>query len=850
MNPFMMSNVFFGPMGMMSMSPMCCGGVNMPYYGSSDMLTFMNFPIFRNTASDYLLDPRLAMMQSQQSMMNGGSVFGNNFLPLFNNFPGMSPIAPWWNPNAKPETEEEKKAREEKEAEAKKPEAKKAESLKKSFDNIKKLAESKNLVTLDESIVKKAEEAMKKEKASEQLEAMKEVMALIPDDIIRKSVMADETVVKKLKEAGYNFNYKNNKYSLSQTTIENVKMNQVHDNILSKHDYDAQGLGSFAAAASADTILALVSEWNNTQKEKGILKFIAQNLPTDEGPSSQLTSMIVPQIINALIDKADQYSGSPKIKADRDKLAAAKETLLKKFDKTNLLKVSDAFETLYARLRMQEAVKVRDYIVNNTDFTSLNEAKPDVINNDMVVAETYANLKEEGIANPPAENSLDQIQTVSTVVINDEGVVDDDKQYEDNRQGLVDEVLAKDNKYLTKVGENSNVYQTKDYDGKGNGVKYYTVKDNKLIEVKMKEDGTFEDAADTENVSSKAIKDYDKTMKRIKNLLDTKAIEAVADTNNLFKATGADEYYALVGDKFGKVKTTADSIKLEELTAADLEEFDDDSVKTKEKVEADKKAKEAKEKQDKINNVVAKVSKEKVVWKSVNKQLAELGLEQTGVKGYYKTTAEPTLYFKYDNDPESANYQKIVHIPNVTEVSKNGYYIQNGSKKFCREVETPEESAKELHEILDKTAYRGTAYERTLGAETVKQDLTAIERKFNSLKTYKNCKDIIDFISSYNDEAYHWWCENDPSLSTAIVNNKALTEQKKKEYIKLIAGRVYDVVKAKQITFDNPDDKITLEQIASGKLAVFNYDNSSLTLGSTACELDRIAKLVIEKYKN
>ena len=52
MNPFMMSNVFFGPMGMMSMSPMCYGGVNMPYYGSSDMLTFMNFPIFRNTASD------------------------------------------------------------------------------------------------------------------------------------------------------------------------------------------------------------------------------------------------------------------------------------------------------------------------------------------------------------------------------------------------------------------------------------------------------------------------------------------------------------------------------------------------------------------------------------------------------------------------------------------------------------------------------------------------------------------------------------------------------------------------------------------------------------------------------
>ena len=832
MNPFMMSNVFFGPMGM-SVSPMCCSGVNMPFYGMNDALTFMNFPIFRNTSSDFLLDPRLAMMQTQQSIMNGGSIFGNNFLPLFNNFPGMSPVAPWWN--TKPESEEEKKAREEKEAEAKKPEAKKAEALKKSFDNIKKLGEDKNLVTLDESIVQKAEEAMKKDNAADRLAAMKEVMALIPEDVIRKSVMADETVVKKLKEAGYNFDYKNNKYSLHETSVENVKMNQVHDNILSKKNYDAQGLGSFAAEAKPDTILALVSSWNNTQKEKGILNYIAQNLPTEEGPATVLKNMIVPQIINALIDKADQYNGSAKIKADRDKLAAAKNDLLAKFDKNNLIKVSNAFETLYARLRMQEAVKVRDYIVNNNDFQALNDVKDGVINNDMVVAETYANLKEEGISNVPSESALDKIQTVSTVVVNDQGVVDKDKEYENNPKGLVEEYLAKDNKFLTKI-EGTDVYQTKGYDNNGNGIKYYSVQNNKLVEVTKKQDGTFVPTADAKAVTAKEIEAYDSAIQRIQTLIGSKSITPVQNSSNLFKATGADEYYALIGDKFGKVKASAD---LKNLTAADLEEFDDDKVKSKEQVEKAEKEKAEKEKQDNINKRVANITKEKYALKTLSNHLEELGLEQTGVKGYYKTKSAPVLFFKYN-----AKTQKFDYMKDVSAINQDGTMVVSGKKKECRELEAVVESAKELQNLLNKYKYNPS----NLSKEKIGKDLNTIKRKLNSFKTYTMVGDIVGFIEAYKDEAYHWWKANDNSLCTAIEKNQIIPEADKKDYIKFIASRILQIIKVKNLMLDNPDDKATLERIQNGKMVEYNYGGTGFNLSTTAGELDRIIDLVLEKY--
>ena len=862
MNPFMLQ-MMMNPMGMGFMG--CGCGVSMPYYGMDDHFSFMNFPIFRNTGYDYLLDPRLAMVQGQQAMMSG-NMFGTSFLPLFNNFPGIN--GSWWNPNTKPETEEEKKAREAKEEEAKKPEAKKAASLKKTFDNIKKLAEkNKNFLTLDESIIKKAEDAMKKETAEEQLSTMKEVLSAIPENIIRKAILADENVVKKLKDAGYNFNFKNNEYSLPTTGLEGINMNQVHDDILSKRNFDAKGLGTFAAYAQAGSpsILALISAWNNTQEEKGILRFIAKNLPTEEAPLNTLKTMIVPQIINALISKADEYNGSAKIKADRDKLAKAKNDLIANFNSTNLNKVSDAFETLYARLRMQEAVQVREFIKNNSEFRTLNDVKEGIINDDMVVGETYASLKQEGISNPPKEENLDKVQTTTVVTVGDDGVIDKDKEYENNPQGLIDEHLAKDNKYLTEVG-NTKVYQTKDIDGNGMGVKYYTVKDNKLIEVTKKADGSFEAQSDAPAVKSSEIEEYDSTILKIKSLIAEKKIEPFEGnftTTELpypvFRSTAkkTNEFYALIDNKFGKIKNctnlTEDKTNkkisasgtgktLDKLTASDLEtDFDESKIKSEKWEKEQEKERTEKQAADRA----AKFTSEKYTFKTLNntEQLKSIGLEPTGVTGYYKTTDAPVLFFKYNEAT-----QKLVHLSKVTAVNPDGTMVESNVRKKCREIQTTEGAVKELFGILNTTAYKYDNYSTYKSEEEVEKDLNTIRRKMNSFETYNKIADIINFIETYKNEAYHWWKENDPNICAAIVRNKIIPEADKKAYLKLIATRMLQIVEKHGLTFDNPDDKVVLENIKNGKLVTYNYEATGLSLQSTSGELDRIIDLILEKY--
>lgn len=865
MNPFMMSNIFFGPMGM-SISPMCCGGVNMPYYGTYDVCTFMNFPVFRSTASDYLLDPRLAMMQCQQQPM-AGSIFGNNFLPLFNNFPGVGGFTnPWINPNTKPETEDEKKKREAKEAEAKKPEAQTAASLKKTFDSIKKLAEThKNFLNLDESIIKKADEAMKKETAEEQLKAMKEVMALIPEDIIRKTVLADEEVVKRLKEAGYNFNYKNNKYSLPNNSISE-NLNEVHDNIISKKDYTQLGQLAANLTSGSTPVLAAISTWNNTQKEKGILKFIANNIPTEAGPNKQL-SMIVTQIVNALIDKADNdYNGMAGIKHDRDKLASLKDNLIKNFNAENLKKVSDAFETLYARLRMQEAVQVREYIKNHSDFKNINEVKSGIINDDLIVAETYANLKEEGI-NPPKEENLDKIQSITAVTVTENGAVDVYKEHENDPQGLINDYLAKDNRYLTKIG-NTNVYESKAIDEKGTGARYFTVKNNKLIEVKKQADGTFKDGAEVKN-PKEYIEDYDSTIIQIKSLIDDKAIGPYEEhfTSGatlpfpVFKGTAedADDYYALIDGKFGKIKkctglkedktnhlisATGTGKTLDKLTAADLEtDFNTNEIKTAKQAEAKKEAEAKKAEADRV----AKISKDTFVFKNLASQLSQIGLESTGVTGYYKTKDEPTLYFRYDNDENSKTYQHLVHLKNVESVSENGTMKIKGSSqpKSCKEVQKPEESANDLYTILTKTAYKYDNYKNNKSEEEIKNDMAAVNRKMNSFFAYTKISDVISFLRTYQDKTEHWWKADDSSLCFAIVNNKALPEADKKRILKLTAKKVLQVVNKKGIALD---DKPTLENIANGQNVPFSENQLAMSITTTALELDKIIKIFMEKY--
>ena len=839
MNPFMM---MFGPLGGFGFFGGGCGcGVNMPYYGMDDRLTFMNFPVFRNTSMDYLLDPRLSLMQSQQSWMNGGNIFGNTMLPMFNNFPGMNfpgMNTPWniWGPQ-RAETDDEKKKREAKEAEDKKPEAEKAKALKNTFDKIKKFAEeNKEVLSLDKSIIDKAAEAMKKEKAEDRLTAMKEVLALIPDDKLKIAIYSDDKVRKNLRVSGFNFDQNDVKNKdIKSGDADNIdKLTNLHDELQRKSYNELQIIsGQLASKDTAkDLILSVISNRNDKYhgaKDLGLLRWIAANLPTgdDAIAKKDIVYACTINFIQALEAKAAEYKGCPKIEKALQDLLNAKEAMIKNFDAGKINNVANAFDVLYARLRMQEAVKVNNLIQNDNDFKFINEAKSGFINDKMVVEETYADLISEGFTNPPQVDDLDKVKKPTVVTVTSDGVEDPDKKYEGKTQQLVEEYLAKDNKYLTNI-EGTEVYQTKDYDGNGSGVRYFSVQDGKLIEVTKKEDGTFEVPADAKAVTAKEIEAYDEAVQRIDKLLHTdKSIVPVENTSNLFKATGADEYYALVGNKFGKVKTSADNKKVDQLTVNDLEEFNDSDVKSTEKIEADKKEEEEKKKQEEA--LTEELTSDNIhSYSDINrKRLNELNLEYTGVDGWYKLSkGENVGYYKYNAQTNNFELQK-----DVKEVNNDGTYTDNNDHlHMCRQAGKPEYYAKQLNKAL--FIYTDNKEE--------KQAL----RSLHTFLSYDNSEEVAAFLKAY-DDATGWYegglCnaiyEECGCFTDSVERDGEKYSYYKDFFIERIAEQLLVVANDTNIDQSVIDDIQTIE---NGDRLKWYQNNAK--------SLDSLIKTVLEEY--
>ena len=159
---------------------------------------------------DYLLDPRYSfemtkrkieanpmLYQSPMIYTGGGIGIGDFYVPQMPQIPlpGMQ--------QSKPETAEEKEKREAREAEDKKQEAKDAKAIKENFDKIKTALAALG-VPLSEELIKKADEAMKKEKAEDRLNAMQTVMKSISDEKLLKSIYSNDEVKSKLVDAGFN----------------------------------------------------------------------------------------------------------------------------------------------------------------------------------------------------------------------------------------------------------------------------------------------------------------------------------------------------------------------------------------------------------------------------------------------------------------------------------------------------------------------------------------------------------------------------------------------------------------------------------------------------------------------
>ena len=529
MNPLFM---MFGPMGFMGGG--CGCGVYMPYYGQNDTLTFMNFPVFRNTSMDYLLDPRLAMWQVQQNWMNGGSfgMMGNSYLPLFNNFPGMNP--PWMN--TKTETEEEKKKREEKEAEEKKPEnvAKKAkiDDYKTYFERFKTLVDKNVKETADfKTLVTNFENALKEEKLDDRLAKVKEVLSQIDKDMLTKIALADTDIDSKLYKIGYNFPTKTSRHVATELETK------INDMIATLNLSDSTKVGgqlnSNILKPQKDYILQMISSWNDTHNddEKGIIRGLAKYMPENDDKQQQQYKEAIEGVTETLVLKADAFikenggaTSFPKLseqlKSVQEKLSDIQKVAYKdKNDtvkKADVLALADETDKLYAMIRVQEA-KILNKEVVTKYAEQMNDIKADAIPNDIIIKETFDDLSAEKIT-IPSDSELDVIPE------KDQGFRVSANSGK-TKMEEIDEAAAGDpekriqllveNQKLKAVQGYDGIYETKTDDTNA-PKKYYAVsEENKLVEVKLNAETNQYEAISGTDITAVEIGQYTETVDAI-----------------------------------------------------------------------------------------------------------------------------------------------------------------------------------------------------------------------------------------------------------------------------------------------------------------------------------------------
>lgn len=908
MNPLFMQ-MMMNPMGIgcmpfmggFMMPTMCCGSnfMTMPYY-QNDNLGFLNTPIFRNTSYDYLLDPNYALQQCQVQWQNGGG-FGITQLPGFS-FPGFTPAIGLPGVPSVPgvaqqpqKTEAEKEAEKKKEEEAKKPAAKKAQKLNETFAKIKKLAEDKNnkFPEIPEELVKQAEEAMKKETAEEQLAAMKEVMAGISEEVLRKTVLADDNVRNQLRKAGYNFNLSQNKYSLKNNDIKeedidnSKRLIKLHSDIVEKKFNELQlicGQLSDQNVARA-RILGVISSWNDKYKgnEKGILRLIALNLPTGNDAVAKMPAVkeCVKTFTEALLLKASDYEGYDKITSARNEVNEKLTLVLQTepangFTKANIDKLAAACDKLYARLRMQEAVSVRDYI--NKNFKYMNEVKSGVINENMVIEETQKDLEAEGVAYPKV-NELDETPVTEEIAVQREEVARNyDEEYKDDGKGML-EALEADGT-LKKVEGKQNVYQTKAVKADGK-VRYFAVADNKVYEV-FKKDNKFLMAKEPVEVTAEDITSYSNAVERANKLVDNKALNHVSIPSSrypIFKATGADEYYIIKDNKFyhllnvEKIHTKNENnvekvyvdfkdankknVSIHDIAAEDVEEFDDSEIKTKKQADEEKRAREMADVTAVESHTYASIND-----LEDNTVLDELSQEATGKKGNFVKTKvdgyyfckEKNRYYKYDVKSGQLKYDS-----KIKSINEKGY-ITNERNLCVPVAEVFMDKVYTGVDLINKIQEYGSDFRTLLNGGTSEAEYVKAHRKLNTIISMNNPVYTVNFIKGYQANKCLW---SDRGICRQIVTENGIDTGDNKHlltgtyYVKQIAILMQKVVE--ETGFDRTSkDYETLCKIAKGELIQDTSCNDSGfgafekttadNLKATAVALDGIIDKIIEAY--
>lgn len=549
-----------------------------PNFDPSIGSTYPEFGLWGNN----LLNPMLAVQQTIQSFQNGSWMNGMNGIGCGNWFNNM----PWnnWNPwgngnNGGNSTTDPQ------------------------YDALK--AVLNKYIELNPNDGKKQEinNAINKSgNAEEKMDALKNIYKKLNKTKLQKALLDLPEYKKLLDIAGYNFHGMNK--DEDKKLIADLE--KLSTNITNK-SCEYGGLVN----PTADNILRTISYWNDSHKDdnsRGILKLIATNLKSDESERTKHREL-VEKLTQALLDKAVEFKveyecSFPKLDAAKDAVAnaLAKITDNKSCTQANIEALAEKFNTLYAMLRIMEAEKISNTIQTKYSFLN-NIASNDVdfVNDDLVVKATKEDLKAEGVAIV----DTDTIPKEEVEVNHDADDYSDLKTAEEQIEKLVEK------EHLGRTAKEG-VYKTKTASTTGEATKFYTIKNDKLVELKNVKDidnngnctmtnGSKKAMAEvqTAEVTAESVDQYNQTIKRIESLkgnkIDKMTVNGLPAGTVIYQSKGNDEegnkqYFVIKDNKLmkingivypsGTVKVNGVNKAFNQLTESDFIEISDSDIIT------------------------------------------------------------------------------------------------------------------------------------------------------------------------------------------------------------------------------------------------------------------------------
>lgn len=436
-----------------------------PNFTPSISLEFPQFGQWGNS----LLDPNLAIQQTIASFNNGSWMGGSNGFGGFNfgNFGGIGNgfnfgnmfggnWGNWGNNNSNSSSTGSSEL----------------DALKALITKYKEIGEKNN--SLSPSLKDKITNTLNKSGSNEEkLTALKDLYKILNKSKLEQAMLQMTEYKEMLTEAGYDF-----KSSNREKDAELKKdLNTLEQNIKGKGDQ----ITRFITSENDPSILRTISYWNDTHKDannRSILRLIAENIPAETEQTQYKIG--VKRLSMSLINKVEDFKSSAngeftKLDKAKNEVSEALSKVEKDFTKNNITDLAKKFETLYAMLRILEAEKTRNAIKAKFSFlNNIASDDKDFVTDDLIVAETKADLKKEGISFN--ESDIDEIKQDAV-----EDYTDIDDKY-DTPEEKVKALMADDTKALAKTSKDG-VYKST-ATNTNEPVKHYVIKDDKLVELK------------------------------------------------------------------------------------------------------------------------------------------------------------------------------------------------------------------------------------------------------------------------------------------------------------------------------------------------------------------------------